>query len=291
MSTPVAISTELPILVLDALAQAQLHQNTGMAIGVASAKADAAAGNELGGRLSALLSTTASFDAEGARLIGLVNEFPVELHFLELLAGLCPLIALMTEMTRRHHCSSSVRSGSALLKVAEETTFVNGKGVLNIDKGCRHFIAAYDLATTREHHFYPDPVYRALISNLVSADSAFCRAGGNEWVVECREYLRGAIVHDSDPTGSPLYTREELSTLVGWLKIWSFNAAREEADLAILRQNSPAVLALEVAAPASAPLRLSGPPCRKPGNGGRARRAALPKPALTVAELVAHRIS
>jgi len=264
ISQPVAIPTELPILVLDALAQAQLHQNTGLAIGIASAKADAAAGGELGARLSSLLSTPASFDAEGARLIGLEHGFPVDLHILELLAGLCPLIALMTEMTRRHHSPNAVRPGAALLKAAQETTFVTSKGALNINKGCGSFFEAFDLATTREHFFYPDPVYRALISNLVSADSTPCRAGGNDWIAECRNALRAAVVHDAHPTGSPLYTLLQLQGFVEWLRVWAFNTAREDSDMNNLRTSGPAVLAVAVDAPEPVPGTVPPSPMARP---------------------------
>jgi hypothetical protein len=118
-SSPLPIPHELPPPVLENLAQAQLYQNIGMTVGIASAKAAAASGGHLGARLAALLSTPALFDREGARLVR-DPAFPVHLHLLELLGGVVPLIAILTDITRRHHSPLGDGTGSHLLKLALE---------------------------------------------------------------------------------------------------------------------------------------------------------------------------
>jgi len=203
----------------------------------------------MGSRLARLLSTTASFDAAGAALIK-DTRFPVALHVLELLVGTIPLIAIMTELTRRHHSPTTERPGAPLLKAAKEATFVTAKGALNIDAGCQRFFEAYDLVTTRGHFYYPDPVYRALIAGLSTASTVQCYINGDTWIPECDAALQRATLRDLNPQGSTLYTETDLDALVTWLRAWGFNYARHHTDMVNLgRTGDPLVLAVTVPAP------------------------------------------
>jgi len=193
----------LPPNVVSALAQAQFYQNTGFAVGVASAKAAAAAGGGIGARLSALLSSPGEFDLAAAKLIR-EPSFPVHLHVLELIGGVVPLIALMSDITRRHHCSQGVTPGGTVLKAAQEARFLNSKGALDITAGCARFMAAYSDAASQGHRFAPGPVYRALISGLSLTVGVTTRIAGLSWDDDCAEILARFRVRHTQCTSAEL---------------------------------------------------------------------------------------
>jgi len=132
---PFDIPWELDTALLVCLATAQDHQNNGLAIGRRSAQADAANGGPMGARLAAMLSSSSSFDAEGAILVA-NPQFPVEQHLLELMCGVIPLIDLMTEMILFHHTPSNAPSGGDLLRTAKAAKMVGPRGALDIENGC-----------------------------------------------------------------------------------------------------------------------------------------------------------
>ena len=80
---------ELPVPVIAALATAQGHQNTALALCVQSAQDDCAAGGLRGTTLADLLYDEAMYDATAAELIA-NPTFPVEMYIVEHLACVIP---------------------------------------------------------------------------------------------------------------------------------------------------------------------------------------------------------
>ena len=132
-TTPFPTYAGLPAPILLHLATAQAHQDTGFAIARASAKASASVGGPLGAMLSTTLHSTCTFDVEAAHLVRSA-AFPVHLHLLELLGGVIPLIALASEITARHLCTTTVAPGAALRKLASEVKLTTSKRVPSTSK-------------------------------------------------------------------------------------------------------------------------------------------------------------
>jgi hypothetical protein len=233
LSTQLDIPACLPTNVLHALATAQVIQNNGLAVGRASAKADAAAGGQLGASLSSVLASDFELVYRGSRVVA-SPAYAVSLHPLEVLGGSTPLIAIMTAITRDHHNPTNAAPGAALLKLATEITIVS-KNALNIKSGCAAFLTAYHETISRGTLFSANAVFRALVANLAPACAVDCvittTSTRASWRDDCNRILLDHGRRIPELEGGPPYLPGDLMGLVDWLEVWSQNVMRFSANM------------------------------------------------------------
>ena len=217
------IPTDLPFQALVALAHAQHAQDTGFVVACNSARAGAAEAGRLGVLLNDTLSNPATFDIAAAHLIA-DTSFPVELHVLEILGGVTPLIALATELTVQHYHAVRSSVGPTLLQAALDASFVSSKGVLDL-VGITGFLNVYYEATRRSQRFLPGPIYRALISRIAGCSEHTAERGPVSWRADCLDILERFHARIPELDDGPPVTHDELRLLVEWLREWQFNLA------------------------------------------------------------------